>query len=116
VLQRCRSCRGWQHYPRALCTHCGGLDLEYAEACGRGLVDTATEVHRAPSPDVEIPYVIARVRVQEGLVLLTRLVDTDPETRRGGSPVVLAWSPAAPRPAAARLPPRPREALTWTSG
>lgn len=90
-----------QHYPRALCTHCGWLDLEYAEACGRGPLDTATGVHRAPSPDVEIPYVIARVRVQEGLVLLTRLVDTDPETRRGGSPVVLAWSPL---PHGRRLP------------
>lgn len=93
VLQRCLSCSQWQHYPRALCTHCGGVDLEYAEASGRGTVDVATEVRRAPRPDLEVPYVIARVRVSEGPLLLTRLVDADEVARQSGRPVVVAWEP-----------------------
>ncbi len=91
MLQRCLSCRLWQHYPRALCTHCGGVELVYADASGRGTVDVATEVRRAPRPDLEVPYVIARVRLEEGPILLTRLVDTDETARQTGRPVVVTW-------------------------
>ncbi len=93
VLQRCLSCEQWQHYPRALCTHCGGVDLEYAAASGRGTVDVATEVRRAPRADLQVPYVIGRVRLAEGPLLLTRLVDCDETARQTGQPVVLAWEP-----------------------
>jgi uncharacterized OB-fold protein len=51
--------------------------LSLAAASGEGVVDTWTVVHRAPRPDLEAPYTIARVRLAEGPVVLTRLDGTD---------------------------------------
>lgn len=93
VIQRCRDCRRWQHYPRALCTGCGGTDLGFEEASGRGVVDTYTEVMREIRPGLAPPYLVARVRLAEGPVLLTHLIDTQGTTDLIGRDVTLAWSP-----------------------
>ena len=74
LLQTCRDCGHRQHHPRHLCLQCHGPDLGYTEATGQGVVDTFTEVHRSPRADLEVPYVIARVRLTEGPVMLSTLV------------------------------------------
>ncbi|GAA3617412.1 Zn-ribbon domain-containing OB-fold protein [Nonomuraea rosea] len=74
LVQRCTACGHTQHYPRALCTGCGGTDLGWRESAGRGSVDSFTVVHRSPSPEHPAPYVVARVRLDEGPVLLTNLI------------------------------------------
>jgi uncharacterized OB-fold protein len=76
LVQRCEDCEHLQHYPRALCTACGGTTLGWVEASGIGLIDSFTVVHRG-LPGFETPYVVARVRLAEGVVLLTNLVDVD---------------------------------------
>ena len=74
TVQRCRSCAGYQHPPRAVCITCSDTEqLEQAHVSGRGIVDTFTVVHRSPRPELEVPYTIARVRLDEGVILLTRL-------------------------------------------
>ncbi|GAA2211643.1 Zn-ribbon domain-containing OB-fold protein [Nonomuraea monospora] len=78
LLQRCTECGHLQHYPRALCTSCGGGELGWRESAGFGVVDSFTEVHRAASPGMAVPYVVARVRLDEGPVLLTNLVGEGP--------------------------------------
>jgi uncharacterized protein len=75
VIQRCQDCGHWQHYPRALCIGCGGTSLGFATASGEGEIDTYTEVMRSIRPDVPTPYVVARVKLAEGPILLTRLID-----------------------------------------
>lgn len=93
VVQRCTSCAHHQHPPRALCTGCGALDhLEWVEAAGTGVVDTFTVVHRAPRPDVATPYVVARVRLAEGVLALTRLEGREPDAWRIDDPVRVAWT------------------------
>jgi uncharacterized OB-fold protein len=78
TVQECAACSGVQHPPRAVCIHCGRTDaLGLREATGRGLVDACTLVHRSPVAGLEVPYVIARVRLDEGVVLLTRLEGRD---------------------------------------
>ncbi|WP_433360082.1 Zn-ribbon domain-containing OB-fold protein [Streptosporangium sp. CA-115845] len=74
VLQSCRACDHRQHYPRLLCTSCGNTELEFAPISGLGVVDSFTVVHRAPTPGMEPPYVVARVRLAEGPILLTNLI------------------------------------------
>lgn len=92
VLQAC-GCGHVQHPPGPVCRACGSLETGWAEAAGRGTVDTYTVVHRAPSPDFEPPYVLARVRLSEGPVLLTNLVDCPVGAVACGHPVRLAWRP-----------------------
>ncbi|WP_328477578.1 OB-fold domain-containing protein [Actinoplanes sp. NBC_00393] len=70
MLQQCRTCRRFQHYPRVLCTGCGGSELHDVPAAGTGTVDSFTVVHRA-----ETPYTLARVRLTEGPIVLTHLID-----------------------------------------
>ncbi|MDI1463082.1 OB-fold domain-containing protein [Catellatospora sp. KI3] len=91
AVQRCGVCGLAQLPPRLLCTGCGGDELELGAAGRRGIVDSYTVVHRAPAPDVAVPYTLARVRLVDGPILLTRLVgDFEP---RCDQPVVLTWLP-----------------------
>lgn len=88
TVQECAVCGHHQHPPRAVCTGCGATEhLNQVDATGKATVDTFTVVHRAPRADVETPYVVARVRLAEGPILLTRL----PREPAIGDAVTVAW-------------------------
>ncbi len=94
TVQSCTACGAVQHPPKALCTGCGSMaHLTQVDAAGTGTVDTFTVVHRAPRPELSAPYTVARVRLAEGPVVLTRLEPAVPgETGwRIGDPVAVAW-------------------------
>ena len=90
-IQRCAGCGRHVFYPRAVCPHCAGADLEWVEAAGSGRVHSFTVVHRAP-PDYrdEVPYVIALVDLDEGVRMMTRLVDVEPAAVSVDLPVEVA--------------------------
>jgi uncharacterized OB-fold protein len=98
LLQRCTACGEVQHHPRYVCLSCGATDgLGWVESDGHGVVDTFTVVHRAPREGLEAPYVVARVRLDDGPVLLGWVVGTAdalPEVRIGDA-VSLDWAPLA---------------------
>jgi uncharacterized OB-fold protein len=94
VIQRCQDCRRWQHYPRALCTGCGGLTLTFEPARGHGVVDTCTTVLRPARPGLPAPYVLARVRLAEGPLLLTQLIEAGQDAAGLiGRSVTVDWAP-----------------------
>jgi uncharacterized OB-fold protein len=70
MLQHCVTCRTSQFYPRPICATCGSAELVDVEPVGTGTVDSFTVVHRAGEP-----YVLARVRLTEGPIVLTHLID-----------------------------------------
>jgi uncharacterized protein len=90
-LQRCAACDRCVFYPRAVCPDCMTGDLEWVEASGAGVVHSFTVVHRAP-PDFrdQVPYVVALVDLDEGVRMMTRLVDVEPAAVRVGLPVEVA--------------------------
>jgi uncharacterized OB-fold protein len=91
LVQRCSSCGSHQHYPRPICLGCGRDDgLSFVPSDGLGTVWSFTEVHRAPAPDVAVPYTVALVALAEGPVLLTQLAYDDP---RCDDAVRLDWRP-----------------------
>lgn len=78
LIQTCDSCGGVQHPPRALCIQCGAVEgLGWTESKGYGHVDSFTVVHYAPRAGLEVPYTVARVRLVEGVIILTRLEGRD---------------------------------------
>lgn len=93
TVQTC-ACGHRQHPPRAVCTSCSSAEtLSQVASAGRGVVDAFTVVHRAPRPDVTVPYVVARVRLDEGVLLLSRLEGRDdPEAWSIGDAVRVAWA------------------------
>ena len=96
LLQSCSSCGGLQFYPRMLCTRCGAVEgLGWSEASGAAVVDTWTVVYRAPVPGLRAPYVLARVRLAEGPLMLTCLIDAPVDQQLDGRAARLAWRPLA---------------------
>lgn len=91
LVQRCRSCRGHQYYPRPFCTHCGATALELVEAEGSGTVYSYTVVHRSVGTRFEAPYVVAVIRLAEQVQLLSHVVGVAPEVVRCDMPVRLRW-------------------------
>ncbi len=77
LIQRCRSCGSYQHYPRPGCASCGSRDLGWVESSGRGRIYSLT-VPRVVIGDqkafeAEIPYVLAMVDLEEGVRILARV-------------------------------------------
>jgi uncharacterized OB-fold protein len=78
VVQRCAACGSYQHHPRPFCLACRRTDgLALVDASGRGTLHSFTTVHRSPRDDLEAPYTVALVDLDEGVRLVTWLVDCD---------------------------------------
>ncbi|MGH2945821.1 MAG: Zn-ribbon domain-containing OB-fold protein [Solirubrobacteraceae bacterium] len=86
ALQRCNACSRHFHYPSAICEHCLSRDIGWADVSGLGTVESFSVVHRAFSPDFadDVPYVVALVKLDEDVNLLTWVVGTAPEDVRIG--------------------------------
>lgn len=75
AYQSCLNCARAQHYPRALCGHCGGKQLEWRQSSGRAVVYAATRVHIGlPSFKAEAPYDIVLVDVEEGFRMVLNVI------------------------------------------
>ena len=79
LLQRCGECGTLRFFPRYLCTECGSDNTEWAEASGRGTVQSFTIVHRAAFPEFQArtPYVVALIDLAEGPRMMTNIVGED---------------------------------------
>lgn len=80
-IQRCTSCARHVFYPRLSCPFCGGRELEWVVASGKGTVYTYT-VARRPTHAAFAdrgPYVIAIVELDEGPRMTTNIVGCSPE-------------------------------------
>ncbi len=92
-FQRCKGCGRWRHIPRVACPQCGSLEWEWALSGGRGRLFTWTVVARPMHPAFaqEVPYVVAIIELEEGVRLITRLVDCPPEALQVGMSVEVTF-------------------------
>jgi uncharacterized OB-fold protein len=88
-IKACVSCRKLHWYPRALCPYCLG-DTEWREVSGRGEIYSVSVTRRAGPT----PYAIAYVRLDEGITMLTNIVDCDLDSLRIGQRVRVVFKPA----------------------
>lgn len=93
LIQRCANCARHVFYPRLYCPHCGADQLDWVEASGRGTVYTFTVVeHNPPSAFKEdLPFVIAIVRLAEGVQMMTNIVGCDPAAVHCEMPVEVTF-------------------------
>jgi uncharacterized OB-fold protein len=94
LILRCQKCGRYVHYPKPMCPACGSIDLKPEEVSGRGTVYTYTVTHQAV-PGYEPPFavVIVELEEQEGLRLVSNLVDVEPDDVRIGMPVEVTFLP-----------------------
>ena len=95
VAQRCTSCGRLRHPPRPMCPHCRSLDHELVELGGRGVVYSYALLHHPRHPLFDYPVVAALVDLDEGVRLVTNLVDIEPGAVRIGLPVTVTFAPTA---------------------
>jgi len=79
VIQRCKDCDKYIFYPRIACPHCFSDNLEWVEASGKGTIYSFTVVeNNAPSAFIgEMPYVVAIIKLEEGVQMLSNVVECD---------------------------------------
>ncbi len=73
LVKYCTSCGQYHHYPRAICPHCFSDKTEWRDAKGTGTVYTCSVLRRG----VPVPYCIAYVTLDEGVSMMTNIVDCD---------------------------------------
>lgn len=97
VVQRCRACGRYEYPPLPLCGGCQRDDLEWVESSGRGVVHSATVVHRPQTPAWKTPYVVAIVAMDEGWHIVTNLVGCGAEEVAVDMPVAVIFCEAGGR-------------------
>jgi uncharacterized OB-fold protein len=94
VLQFCPESQKFQHYPRPLSIYCGRRNIEWRQASGRGVVYAYTVTRRGP-PEFHgrEPYIVASVELDEGVRILSNIINCSVEDIRVLMPVQLCWEP-----------------------
>jgi uncharacterized OB-fold protein len=97
-VQRCRECGELRYHPRAQCTECLSPKTEWIRCSGKGKVYTFTATYQNPSPGFResLPYIMAYVELDEGLTILTNIIDCKPEDVRIGMPVEVVYEDVTP--------------------
>ena len=89
MIKRCTACGEAHWYPRALCPFCMG-DTEWCSLSGLGTIYSVSVTRRAGP----IAYAIAYVALDEGITLLTNIVDCDFDDLKIGQRVEVTFKPA----------------------
>ena len=97
-FQRCDACGAWRHVPREICARCGSAAWTWTPSSGRGRVFTWTVAARAMHPAFvgDAPYAPVVIEMDEGVRLVSSMVDTPPEDLRIDMPVVVVFEPVTP--------------------
>jgi len=95
-IQRCTICARSIFYPRSLCPHCHSDQLSRIVASGKGTIYTYTVAHQAYGVFAsEAPFVIAIVELEEGVRMMTRIVDAPRERIAIGAQVHVSFQISA---------------------
>ncbi|MXG89016.1 Zn-ribbon domain-containing OB-fold protein [Nocardioides flavescens] len=93
TFQVCGSCGTATMYPKRLCPTCLSDALTWQDAAGTGEVYTWTEQVAGPPSGFEdrVPYVVAVVRLDEGVQLMSNIVGPDAANVQCGARVTVAF-------------------------
>jgi uncharacterized protein len=100
MILRCDACGFYIHWPRVVCPNCLGISLTPAEVSGDATLVTWTFPSQPFDPyfQAHIPYALAVVELveQDGLKMVTNLVDYDSDGLRIDMPVRVAYREVGP--------------------
>jgi uncharacterized protein len=97
-IQKCRDCGDLRFHPRALCTNCLSSNTEWVKCRGSGHIYTftVTNQNQASGFRDSLPYVLAWVQLDEGVKLMTNIVDCPPEQVKIDMPVEAVFDDVTP--------------------
>ena len=92
LLPKCRSCGRHHFYPRDFCPWCFSADVGWTKASGRGVIYSFTVCHRpAPSFEKDVPYNLALIELDEGVRMMSSVVDCPLDEIRIGMAVEVVF-------------------------
>ena len=97
-FQRCKGCGTWRHVPRDMCAKCGSPQWEWAKSSGKGTVFSWTTVMQPMLPQFAdvVPYSPVVIELEEGVRMVSWLVDVAPGDIRIGLPVEVVFEDVTP--------------------
>ena len=80
-IMHCGDCGEFTHPPRLMCRHCLSENMAPKSVAGTGRIDTYTINAQPWLPGLEVPFVIARVALDDapGVILTTNIVNCAPD-------------------------------------
>jgi len=93
LIQRCKDCGTYRHYPRPICPNCSSWNVEWAKISGKGKVYTYIVAHRPFHPGFvdDAPYAVVVVELEDGVRLVSNIIDRKPEDIYIGMPVEVVF-------------------------
>jgi len=93
IIQKCDDCGAKIFYPRFFCPACFSDKLGWMPCSGKGKIYSYTVVEsNAPSAFLaDIPYVVAIIRLDEGVQMCSNIVDCDPRNVKCDMPVEVVF-------------------------
>ncbi len=93
LIQECNDCGIKIFYPRLHCPDCWSSNLGWSQACGRAKVYSYTITLAGVEEKFaeDLPYVLAMVDLEEGIRMLTRIVECKPEEVKIGMDVEVTF-------------------------
>lgn len=97
-FQRCNACQAWRHVPRPMCAACGSFEWTWQRSSGRGTVFSWTVAERAMHPAFQndAPYAPVVIEMEEGVRLVSEMLDCSPDELEIGMPVELVFDHVTP--------------------
>jgi len=89
LVKTCTDCGEPHFYPRDICPHCLSDRTEWLQAAGTGQVYSFSTMGKG-----EAAYTLAFVALDEGVTLMTNLVDCDPKGLSIGQRVRVVFQPS----------------------
>jgi len=98
LIQRCGDCGTNQFLPQSCCRTCLSENIDWIETGGKGHVYAYTVIYRPPTLTFEddVPYTVALVELEEGVRLMSNIVEIEPEEVRVGMPVEVVFDDISP--------------------
>lgn len=89
LIQHCKDCNTNIFYPRKFCPECWSGNLDWIEASGKGKIMTFSTAMSMVEPRFmdELPYTLAYIDLEEGVRIMSRIVECDPQDIKIGMEV-----------------------------
>lgn len=93
LIQQCTQCGVLRHPPQPMCEHCQSLEWGTVVSSGKGTVYTYTVMHYPEIPPFDYPNAIVLVDLDEGVRIVSQLIDAPPPLPHIGMAVEMTIIP-----------------------
>jgi uncharacterized protein len=89
LVKKCQDCGEFHHYPRDICPHCLSANTVWEKAAGTGTVYSFSIMGKG-----DTAYTLALITLDEGVTMMSNLVDCDAASLAINQRVRVVFKPA----------------------